>query len=75
MTKSKTSAGVPFDPGQKDGFKRIAKTTNANTVPVNQTYDKDIYKRLDKYRRDHGYLTIQEVDRLAVSFFLNKNGY
>ena len=44
-------------------------------VVVMQSYDREIYNRLEKYRKAHGLLSVQEVDRLAVSFFLTKNGY
>jgi|HubBroStandDraft_5_1064220.scaffolds.fasta_scaffold506490_1 hypothetical protein len=48
---------------------------SADVVKVTQSWDKEIFNRMEKYRRAHGLLSVQEVDRLAVIMFLNKNGY
>jgi hypothetical protein len=59
----------------RQNVKRDPKLTTSGVIVVNQSYDKDIHARLEKYRKVHGLLSIQEVDRLAVVFFLTKNGY
>jgi hypothetical protein len=40
-----------------------------------QTYSASILKRIEKYKADKGLLTTPEVARLAMAFFLEKQGY
>lgn len=60
--------------------KSMPKTLTAAPTPTGNenlrvTLDKKIYGRAERYQDAKGLLSMQEVVRLAMSFFLDKQGY
>jgi hypothetical protein len=49
--------------------------TNGKTVYVNQAYDSTTFERIVRFKAAKGLLSEQEVGRLAMSFFLEKQGF
>lgn len=46
-----------------------------NPVTEETTFDGDVYKRMQRYAKAKGLGKTQNVTRLAVSYFLDKEGF
>jgi hypothetical protein len=71
ISKAKAKTGKPAD---KPADKTAHQTDNGNLV-INIRITKKIYDRLNIYTESKGHINIQETIRLAVSLFLDKQGY
>lgn len=49
--------------------------TSPGKVPVNTSFSKSIYKRLEKYTSEKGLDRVQDAVRVAVAKFLDSEGY
>lgn len=45
------------------------------TIPVTTRFPRATFHSLDKFAKERGLLSVQEVVRVAVSNFLEKSGY
>lgn len=59
----------------KTASKTVPARNAENGNAIRQTYAPDILRRAQEYQADKGLLAIQDVARLAMSFFLDKQGY
>lgn len=51
------------------------KQTDESPLQLSITIKRGIYNRLNKYRKDKGLSTEQDVIRLAIAMFLERNDY
>lgn len=51
------------------------KTDKAGNVPLTTKFTGDVFSRIRKYKSHRGFMFEQDVIRLAVSFFLDKEGF
>jgi hypothetical protein len=59
----------------KSALRSSASLKSSPNITIHQTYDGATYARVVKYRKARGLLTDQEIGRLAMSYFLEHQGY
>ena len=54
---------------------RVEEPNEEPPVKLETMFEARMVKRLKVYKKDHGFLKMQEVIRVAVGYFLQKQGY
>lgn len=47
----------------------------SKTVKIETMFESTMIKRMKIFKKDHGFLKMQEVIRVSVGYFLQKQGY
>lgn len=60
---------------KKPEKKKKSKSVKLKSEKVETMFQGDMLKRMRAYKQDHGFFKMQELVRVAVSYFLQKQGY